>query len=116
MSPPRSGSGPGATPRPATTETAATARKRETQGQDMPGPRRAAPRHVATGVWYPPAGRRRLGVVIVRRCPACLHLHLHRAMLVGTADGSTRIGGCGRAYVLRVLPAADRAGSRGSSA
>lgn len=108
MSPDTRDGGP--TTRPAVSTQIATS----TQHPHPTGDHRQRRDLVAVGEYFPPAGRRRLGVVIVRRCPACAHLHLHRAVLVGTADGSTRTGSCGRSYVLRVLPAA-RAGSRAGS-
>ena len=58
---------------------------------------------VAPAVYYPPVGRRRLGAVVVRTCPACSHMHLHRAEFASTADGTLRTGSCGAQYVLRVL-------------
>jgi hypothetical protein len=60
---------------------------------------------IAVGEYHPPVGRRRLGAVIVRRCPACRHLHQHKAIVVATADGSMRTGSCGAVYTLRVLRA-----------
>jgi hypothetical protein len=68
-------------------------------------PRRTTPVLVAVGEYHPPTGRRHLGVVIVRTCPNCGHLHIHRAMVATTADGTTRVGSCGIEYLLCVLPA-----------
>jgi hypothetical protein len=55
---------------------------------------------VAVGIYYPPSGRRRLGAIVVRSCPACLHLHLHRA--AGPVASTPRTGSCGAEYVIRV--------------
>jgi hypothetical protein len=55
---------------------------------------------VASGTYYPPAGRRRLGVIVVRTCPACLHLHLHRAS--GPTASVVRTGSCGAEYSISV--------------
>lgn len=60
---------------------------------------------MARGVWHPPVGRRRLGSVIVWRCPSCGLLHLHRAVSVQSADGAFRVGSCGAEYQLDVRPA-----------
>lgn len=46
-----------------------------------------------------------MGVAIVRRCPGCGHLHLHRAASLAAADGASRAGSCGTEYVLLVRPA-----------
>jgi hypothetical protein len=71
--------------------------------------RDGALRLTAHGVWYPPSGRRHLGAVVVPFCPACAHLHLHRAVRVGSVDGHVRVGSCGAAYVLSVLHSAEAA-------
>lgn len=61
---------------------------------------------VAWGEFHPPTGRRHLGVVLVRGCPACgSSLHLHRASTADSADGTFRTGSCGATYLLRVRPA-----------
>jgi len=49
---------------------------------------------VARGVAYPPAGRRRLWLLLVPRCPHCGHAHAHRG---GPAAG-VRESGCGQSY------------------
>jgi len=49
---------------------------------------------VARGVAYAPAGRRRLWLLLVPRCPHCGHAHAHRG---GPAAG-VRESGCGRDY------------------
>lgn len=58
--------------------------------------------HVAAGAFYPPAGRRTLGVVVVRCCPKCRQMHLHRAETVGSAHMAERTGSCGATYLLNV--------------
>ncbi|GAA1877893.1 hypothetical protein GCM10009836_69090 [Pseudonocardia ailaonensis] len=60
---------------------------------------------VAVGEYFGPAGRRRLGAILVRRCPGCGHAHFHRGMRVASVDGETRTGSCGTEYKVRVLPA-----------
>jgi hypothetical protein len=55
---------------------------------------------VAVGIWYPPAGRRRLGAIVVRTCPRCSYLHLHRS--AGPVTSTTRQGSCGAEYTIRV--------------
>lgn len=57
---------------------------------------------VAAGEFHPPAGRRTLGVVVVRSCPACHQMHLHRAETVGSAHMAERVGSCGATYLLNV--------------
>ena len=49
---------------------------------------------VARGVAYAPAGRRRLWLLLVPRCPHCGHAHAHRG---GPAAGM-RESGCGQSY------------------
>lgn len=56
---------------------------------------------VAVGIWYPPAGRRRHGAIVVRTCPACRHMHLHRSD--GPVTSTTRTGSCGAEYTIRVV-------------
>lgn len=56
---------------------------------------------VAVGIYYRPAGRRRLGAIVVRTCPACGHLHLHRA--TGPTTSVVREGSCGVEYTVRVV-------------
>ena len=58
---------------------------------------------LACGVFYPPAGRRYLAVVVVRTCPACGGTHLHRADSSGDVDGTDRRGSCGAAYVVQLV-------------
>lgn len=88
----RAGQGPAA-------EKVATATKQHVRDEGN------AVRAVAEGVFYPPAGRRHQGVVVVRSCPACGQLHLHRAEASGDVDGTDRRGSCGAAYVVQLLPA-----------
>lgn len=59
---------------------------------------------VASGAFYPPAGRRTLGVVIVRACPSATfrQMHLHRAETAGSAHMAERTGSCGATYLLNV--------------
>ena len=56
---------------------------------------------VAVGVFYPPAGRRHLGVV-VRTCPNCSAMHLRRAEPSTAVDRSVRHGSCGTGYVVQL--------------
>lgn len=65
--------------------------------------RRAATVAVADAELHPPAGRRRLPLLLVRSCPACRHLHIHRG--TGIAGSGVRTGSCGVVYQLHVLPA-----------
>ena len=67
-------------------------------------PQRSA-RHrlpVASAVYYPPCGRRRLAALVVRRRPACSGMHLHRSESMATAE-ELRQGSCGAVYQLRVV-------------
>jgi hypothetical protein len=108
MSPPTQNGGPGITssePAAASINLDPATITKQDHGQDNDGRRRRRDRLVAFGEYHPPVGRRRLGAVIVRRCPACAHLHQHRAVLPRTVDGETRVGSCGAEYALRVLPA-----------
>jgi hypothetical protein len=59
---------------------------------------------LAVAEFHPPIGRRRLGVLLVRRCPSatCGRLHLHRAGSADSAHMATRTGSCGAMYVLNV--------------
>lgn len=58
---------------------------------------------VAVGELHRPGGRRRQWVLIVRRCPACEHLHLHRTERPA-ARTWPRTGSCGTRYtVVRVV-------------
>lgn len=108
MPPPTKRSGdPGHHPQAAANKISA-ATKPQDQGQDSRTIPFARELPIAVGEFYPPAGRRHLGVVVVRSCPACLHLHLHRANAAGSADGTTRTGSCGAEYRLRVLPGEHR--------
>lgn len=64
------------------------------------------PDDTPVGVWavgYPPSGRRRYWLLIVRVCPFCaLGHHAHR----GGPDGGSRRAGCGRGnYRVITLPA-----------
>ena len=61
---------------------------------------------VAFGEYFPPAGRRHLGAILIRRCPGCSHAHFHRGSRVASVDGESRTGSCGTEYRVRVLPAA----------
>ena len=61
------------------------------------------PRTFAAGVFYPPTGRRHLGVVVVRTCPSCRELHLHRAESRGAIDGAMRSGSCGSLYAVQLV-------------
>jgi hypothetical protein len=92
---PANDSRPGSPPGPASKISATT--KQLDQDQRS----RSAAR-LAVGEWYAPCGRRHLGVVIVRTCPACQHLHLHRSATPDSAHGAVRTGSCGAAYVLTV--------------
>lgn len=69
-------------------------------------------RRTAAGAFYSPAGRRHLGVVVVRTCPACGPLHLHRAESRAVVDGAVRAGSCGATYRLALDAAAGLGGAR----
>lgn len=55
---------------------------------------------VAEGELFEPFGRRRMWSIIVRRCPACAHMHVHK-----TGDPTKghylRTGSCGAEYLIR---------------
>lgn len=69
------------------------------------GQRQRSPRElVAGGVFYPPAGRRNLGVVVVATCPSCADMHLHPAEARDDIDGAARLGSCGVPYVVQLEP------------
>lgn len=59
---------------------------------------------LVVGELHAPAGRRTLHVLVVRHCPGCAHLHLHR---VGDPSriGYLRVGSCGVTYRVDVAPA-----------
>lgn len=105
MKPKKNGGGAGHHPATPAKKIAAAARPPQISSEGTDQHRRRRDRLVAVGEFHPPCGRRGLGAVIVRRCPACQYLHIHRAMLVRTVDGSERTGSCGVTYIVRVLPA-----------
>lgn len=83
MSPPQTrNGGPPAGPAAATHQIH-TATKQEIHAQDATAVRVAA-------TFLPPAGRRTLGVLIVRRCAFCAAGHIHRGA------GGLRRAGCDR--------------------
>lgn len=84
--------------RPAGNGTAIQSNDRAGQGQRSA----SSAALVGLGSYYPPAGRRTLGVVVVRSCPACHQMHLHRAETVGSAHMAERVGSCGATYLLNV--------------
>jgi len=61
---------------------------------------------VASGELFSPCGRRRLWSLIVRRCPNCSHLHIHR-LGNPAADTFIRTGSCGAAYKVTVARGAE---------
>lgn len=77
-------------------------RTRATTGHGNRSGRPAGHVPPATGEYFPPAGRRRLGIILVRSCPRCGGAHLHRAVAAGAADGAVRAGSCGKLYCLHV--------------
>jgi hypothetical protein len=99
---PRNGSGPLATRGPATNTIPATATA-PVSDQGSKGHRQRRASLVAAGEWFPPAGRRRLGAVIVRACPGCRGMHQHRG-LPDDADGVERVGSCGCVYSIALAP------------
>lgn len=101
----KNGGGAGHHPTRPASQIEAAARPPQISSEGTDQRRRRRDRLVAVGEFHPPCGRRGLGAVIVRRCPACQYLHIHRAMLVRTVDGSERTGSCGVTYIVRVLPA-----------
>lgn len=52
--------------------------------------------------YLPPAGRRRLPALLVRRCPRCGLAHLHRG------KPGIREGSCGVSYAIVLVEVADR--------
>lgn len=98
--PPARNGGPGHHP-----DTAAAHQKFEAATKQLHTQTSATRRHeppIAVGELHPPAGRRHLWVLLVRRCPACAHLHIHR---VGRPSAGThrRTGSCGADYEIRVV-------------
>lgn len=65
------------------------------------------PGNVAPSWYFPPSGRRHLGLIVVPRCPGCGAGHFHRAVTAHAADGSTRVGSCGHVYFLRLTAVPD---------
>lgn len=78
MSPPRRrNGGPGQPPGTAATKTR-SARQQDTDRLHRNSEHQYDVLPVAFGELLPPAGRRTLSVLLVRRCPHCSHAHLHR--------------------------------------
>lgn len=75
--------------------------------QDDQHPHRTRPATAVTvvGELHAPAGRRTLYVLLVRRCPACAHLHVHRTGRPAATSWS-RSGSCGAAYEVVLAPRA----------
>jgi hypothetical protein len=94
--------GGGAGDQPATP---ATKIRTAASDQDRPKTIAASTLPVAVGEFFPPAGRRQLGAILVRRCPGCGHAHFHRGLRIATVDGEPRTGSCGTEYKVRCLPA-----------
>jgi hypothetical protein len=63
-------------------------------GQEIP---------LAYGELFSPYGRRHLWSLIVRRCPNCRHMHIHK---IGnpSAESWIKTGSCGRDYRVVVRP------------
>lgn len=62
---------------------------------------------VAFGPSYPPAGRRRLWVIVVNRCPFCRGHHLHRGTEEGPPHGAHSAGCRGRYFLVPRVPKQD---------
>lgn len=54
------------------------------------------------GELFPPAYGRRYWTIIVRRCPSCAYMHVHRTPYPGVEF--TRVRPCGGIYAVRCLP------------
>lgn len=99
MSPPTRASGPEVTnPRATTHKISATAKQHDRHQSTDPG--RALV--VVNGELHPPAGRRHRWLLLVRRCPGCTYLHIHRTEYPGAGHWQ-RVGSCGTEYAVRVV-------------